>query len=122
MDHLKNLRRTSLSRRNPAKQDLKKSTVRRRSLRVEALEARQLFAIAPFAPLGNKSTMLVPGFESPVHFTVDTANTTSKNTLGYFYVDGADGRLTQRQSPDIDSPPLLDSKGSPRFLLPGDAG
>jgi hypothetical protein len=100
----------------------KAQTIKRRSLRVEALENRELFAIAPLAPLGAKSTLLIPAYTSPVRFTADFSDTASKNELGYFFVDGPDGRITLKQDPDIDSAPALNTQGQPQYLRPGDKG
>ena len=84
-------------------------TIKLHSLRVEALENRQLFAIAPLAPLGAKSTLLIPAYTSPVRFTADFSDTDSKNELGYFFVDSSDGRITLKQDRDIDSAPALNT-------------
>ncbi len=55
----------------------------RNSLRVfEQLEARQLFAVAPLAPLGAKSTLLIPTGETPVHFFWDYRSSPSNDELG----------------------------------------
>ncbi len=99
---------------------LNKSAPRRRVLRVEALESRRLFAIAPFAPLGSKSTLLIPAGTTPVHFFADYSDTSSKNELGYFFVDGPDARITRRIDPDLDSSPALDSQSQPQYVRPGD--
>ncbi|MFM7930675.1 MAG: hypothetical protein ACKO9Q_23455, partial [Pirellula sp.] len=93
------------------KSPTERKTIKRRALRVEALENRELFAVAPLAPLGSKSTLLIPAYTSPVRFTADFSDTASKNELGYFFVDGPDGRLTRRQDADIDSKPLLNAQG-----------
>jgi cyanophycinase len=104
------------------KSQTERKTIKRRALRVEALENRELFAVAPLAPLGSKSTLLIPAYTSPVRFTADFSDTASKNELGYFFVDGPDGRLTRRQDADIDSKPLLNAQGQPQYLRPGDRG
>ncbi|MFM8189363.1 MAG: hypothetical protein ACKN85_12865, partial [Pirellula sp.] len=95
---------------------------KRRALRVESLENRELFAIAPLAPLGSKSTLLIPAYTSPVRFSADFSDTASKNELGYFFVDGPDGRITLKQDADIDSAPALSAPLQPQYLRPGDRG
>ncbi|MFN6400384.1 MAG: hypothetical protein ACK449_10850 [Planctomycetota bacterium] len=97
-------------------------TTQRRALRVESLESRELFAIAPLAPLGSKSTLLIPAYTSPVRFTADFSDTASKNELGYFFVDGPDGRITLKQDTDIDSAPALSAQVQPQYLRPSDRG
>jgi cyanophycinase-like exopeptidase len=112
------IRRFSRSRRlRPSEKPLG-----RRFLKLESLESRELFAAAPIAALGSKSTLLIPAYTSPVRFTVDFSDTASKNELGYFYVDGPDGRITRRQDADLNSPPALNAKGQVQYLRPGDTG
>lgn len=97
-------------------------SIQRRSMQVEALENRELFASAPFAPLGAKSTLFIPAYTSPVRFSADFSDTASKNELGYFFVDGPDGRITLKQNADIDSAPALNTQGGPQYVRPGDQG
>ncbi len=105
-----------------ARLKVQEQTIKRHSLRVEVLESRELFAIAPLAPLGAKSTLLIPAYTSPVRFTADFSDTASKNELGYFFVDGPDGRITLKQDRDIDSAPALNTQGQPQYLRQGDKG
>src|SRR5262249_16441056 len=72
-------------------------------------------------PTGNQDVMLVPSGESPVHFFVDSRNTSFNDELGYFFTDGPDGRITKRVDDDPDGLPLLDSHGKPQYVRPGDA-
>lgn len=85
----------------------------------EALERRQLMAIAPFAPLGDKAALLIPTGESRVHFFWDYRDSAFNDELGYFFVDGPDGRITQRVDNDPDGDPILDSSGKPQYIRPG---
>ncbi len=106
-----------LSHKSSARQDRRAKRVRT----FEQLENRQLFAIAPLAPLGAKSTLLIPTGETPVHFFLDSRSTPNNDELGYFFVDGPDGRITRRVDNDPESPPLLHANGTPQYVRPGDA-
>jgi hypothetical protein len=92
-----------------AKRARRGNTLRR--CRVETLESRQMFSIAPIAPLGDLSTMLVPSGTSPVHFFWDYRDSSSNDELGYFFVDGPDGRITKRASGDPEGAPVLTPNG-----------
>ena len=106
----------------------------RRVSHVEQLERREVFAVetaevwgpGPILgtrlglPVADKGTMLVPSGESPVHFWIDSRNTVNNDELGYFLVDGPDGRITVRQGGDPDAAPALDGQGRPQYLWPGD--
>lgn len=104
--------------RSPSRRD--RSKRQRRAHTFERLEIRQLFAIAPLAPLGAKSTLLVPTGETPVHFFLDASSTPSHDELGYFFVDGPDGRITRHVDNDPTAPPLLHANGSPQYVRPGE--
>lgn len=101
-----------------------------RRLQLERLELRaNLSSIAGFAEeaaprslrgLGDASALLIPTGETPVHFFLDARHTPSENELGYFFVDGPDGRITKRVDDDPDGQPILGSDGLPQFVRPGD--
>jgi len=80
-----------------------------------------MYAIAPFSPLGNQSALLIPTGTTPVHFFGDYRETNWNNELGYFFVDGPDGRITKREGGELDGSPVLSSNGLPQYLRPGDA-
>lgn len=84
-----------------------------RGCRFESLEQRQLFALAPIARLGDLSTLLIPTGTSPVHFFADYRESPHNDELGYFFVDGPDGRITKRQDSDPFGTPLLSADGKP---------
>ena len=100
---------------------------RRRVCQIELLERREVFAVesaevwgpGPIVgsrlglPVGDKAAMLVPSGESPVHFWIDSRSTVNNDELGYFLVDGPDGRITVRQGGDPDAAPVLDGQGRP---------
>lgn len=100
---------------------------------VETLEVRQTFSVAPLdlepiapAPrtlrsLGDQAVLLVPTGESPVHFFFDSRDSAADDELGYFFVDGPDGRITKRVDDDPDGEPLLSDAGLPQYVRPGDA-
>jgi hypothetical protein len=89
----------------------------------EVLEYRQLLSVTA-ASTAAGGTLLVPGSEMAmkVHFFADSQNTPYQDELGYFYVDGPDGRITLRQGDDPKGAPLLDASGNPQYVRPGDAG
>ena len=87
----------------------------------EPLEMRQLMAIAPIAPLGDKSTLLIPTGQTPVHFFWDYRDSVFNDELGYFFVDGPDGRITKRVGNDPDGDPILSPSGEPQYVRPGAA-
>ena len=93
-----------------------------RGCRFESLEQRQLFALAPIARLGDLSTLLIPTGTSPVHFFADYRESPHNDELGYFFVDGPDGRITKRQDSDPFGTPLLSADGKPQYVRPGDLG
>ena len=93
-----------------------------RGCHFESLEPRQLFAIAPISHLGNLSTLLIPTGTTPVHFFADYRESPHNNELGYFFVDGPDGRITKRQDSDPFGAPLLTADGKPQYVRPGEAG
>lgn len=104
---------------NSLRQARRKST---RGCRFESLETRQLFAIAPIAHLGDLSTLLIPTGTTPVHFFADYRESPHNDELGYFFVDGPDGRITKRVDSDPFGTPLLSSDGKPQYVRPGDPG
>ncbi len=73
----------------------------------------------PAPSLGAKATLLVPT-GGPVHFFLDASNTTHQDELGFFYVDGPDGRITKRVNGDPTGQPLLGPNGQPQYVRPGD--
>ncbi len=90
-----------------------------RRCRFETLENRQLMAIAPIAPLADKSALLIPTGATPVHFFWDYRDSVFDDELGYFFVDGPDGRITKRTGNDPDGDPVLSPSGDPEYLRPG---
>ncbi|MFM8250642.1 MAG: cyanophycinase [Planctomycetota bacterium] len=121
----KQLRGRAVSNRRPG---------RRRAMQMELLESRQNFAVAssmvvdpPTAvapnslrPLAANSVLLVPTGETPVHFFLDGRNSNTSDELGYFFVDGPDGRITKRIDNDPLGDPLLDANGEPQYVRPND--
>lgn len=110
---------------------MRRCLVRRRRLALESLEARvnpsgfaaaavQGWFPAKSSGLGASSAMLIPTGETPVHFFLDAQHTTSANELGYFFVDGPDGRITRREDNDPDGAPILGGDGLPQFIRPDD--
>jgi cyanophycinase len=87
----------------------------------EVLEYRQLLSVTA-ASTAASGTLLVPSGDMQVHFFADSQNTPYQDELGYFYVDGPDGRITLRQGDDPTGAPLLDASGNPQYVRPGDAG
>lgn len=75
----------------------------------------------PVQPLGDGATLLVPTGDSPVHFFWDFRETTYDDELGFFRVDGPDGRITEREAGDPWGAPLLADDGTPQYARPGDA-
>jgi cyanophycinase len=104
---------------------------RRRRLELESLETRlnpsglasaavQSWFPSKSSGLGESSAFLIPTGETPVHFFLDAAHTSSSNELGYYFVDGPDGRITRREDNDPDGAPILGSDGLPQFIRPSD--
>lgn len=91
----------------------------------EVLEQRQLLSISTAgtaAATAASGALLVPSSEMQVHFFADAQKTPYHDELGYFYVDGPDGRITLREGDDPNGAPLLDANGNPQYVRPGDAG
>ena len=59
---------------------------------------------------------------SLANFRLDHLDTTFQNELGYYFVDGPDGRITLREDGDPSAAPILNSQGQPQFVRPGDPG
>ena len=59
---------------------------------------------------GNLSTLLIPIGTTPVHFFADYRESPHNNELGYFFMDGPDGRIT---NPSGKEPPF--SEHSPEL-------
>ena len=72
--------------------------------------------------LAKPSAMATEGRYNPVHFYLDSQETGFQNELGFYFVDGPDGRITLRDGGDPEGAPLLDAKGQPQFVRPGDPG
>ena len=108
-----------MKKKSSAKKGRRKAT---RGCRFESLEQRQLFAIAPIGRLGDLSTLLIPTGTTPVHFFADYRESPHNDELGYFFVDGPDGRITKRQDSDPFGAPLLSADGKPQYVRPADVG
>jgi len=93
---------------------------------LQVLESRQLLSSsmlgATAGDLAKPSAMETGANYRPVHFRVDHVDTTTQNELGYFYVDGPDGRITLREGGDPSAAPILNSLGQPQFVRPGEPG
>jgi hypothetical protein len=87
----------------------------------EVLEYRQLLSVSA-AGTAASGTLLVPSSQMQVHFFADSQNTPYHDELGYYYVDGPDGRITLREGDNPTGAPLLDANGQPQYVRPGDAG
>lgn len=66
------------------------------------------------------ATMLIPTGETPVHFFLDAVDSVFQDEIGYFFVDGPDGRITRRTDGDPTNDAII-SDGLPSFVRPGDA-
>jgi cyanophycinase-like exopeptidase len=83
--------------------------------------AKRFAASATATPLGEKAALLVPTSWTDVHFFWNFPKATvNKDEVGFFYVDGPDGRITLRTDGDPDGAPLLDADGLPQYVRPGD--
>ena len=109
-------------RKSPSRRTEVKRRKGTRNCRIESLESRQLFAIAPIAHLGDLSTLLIPTGTTPVHFFADYRESPHNDELGYFFVDGPDGRITKHQDSDPFGTPLLSANGKPQYVRPGEPG
>ena len=93
---------------------------------LQVLEARQLLSSsmigATAGDLAKPSAMETGQRYSLATFRIDYSDTTSQNELGYYFVDGPDGRITLREDGDPTGAPLLNAQGQPQFVRPGEPG
>jgi cyanophycinase len=93
---------------------------------LQVLESRQLLSSsmigATAGDLAKPAAMETGQRYSLANFRIDHFDTTSQNELGYYFVDGPDGRITLREDGDPTGAPLLNSQGQPQFVRPGEPG
>ncbi|MCY2996411.1 MAG: cyanophycinase [Planctomycetota bacterium] len=78
--------------------------------------------LAPVRFLGpDEAALLVPE-KAELHFVGDFRDAVGSDEVGFFYVDGPDGRITRRQDGVPEGLPLLGADGKPQYVDPGDPG
>ncbi len=77
-------------------------------------------SLAPLHPQGPDEAALLVQERAVVHFVCDFRGPVGNDEVGFFYVDGPDGRITRRGSGAPDGIPLLGADGKPQYVGPGD--
>lgn len=59
--------------------------------------------------------------KAEVHFVCELHNAAGRCEVGFFFVDGPDGRITRRRGGSPEGVPLLSAAGKPQYVYPGDS-
>ncbi len=78
--------------------------------------------LAPVRSQGSDAAALLVEEKAVVHFDCDFGDAVGNDEVGFFYVDGPDGRITRRRGGAPQGLPLLSADGQPQYVRPGDSG